>query len=193
MATAASAATAVEAVAVETAGAGAGVDVHMALDGDQWHVTWGRRAVVVRDLKGMHYLAELVRRPGRELHVTQLAGGAPADEPAPAPTEKVRARFLELRETIEEAEAHGNLERLHAARAELELLGEELLRSGTKRTPRPSASAERMRQSVTKRIREAIRKIHEQNPGLGSHLDQSVRTGTFCAYTPSSSWAVREG
>jgi hypothetical protein len=43
---------------------------------------------------------------------------------------------------------------------------------------------ERLRQSVTKRIREAIRKIREHDRALGMHLQIAVRTGMFCVYTP---------
>jgi hypothetical protein len=37
---------------------------------------------------------------------------------------------------------------------------------------------------VSKRIRSSISQIQRANPALGSHLDQSVRTGNYCAYLP---------
>ena len=50
---------------------------------------------------------------------------------------------------------------------------------------RPEGSAaERARQSVTKAIREATRRIAAEDAAIGEHLDRSVRTGLYCAYDP---------
>ncbi|MGH7818902.1 MAG: hypothetical protein ACREQ9_03940 [Candidatus Binatia bacterium] len=38
--------------------------------------------------------------------------------------------------------------------------------------------------SVTKRIKDGLRKIAANDPGLGVHLQRSIRTGTFCSYLP---------
>jgi hypothetical protein len=38
--------------------------------------------------------------------------------------------------------------------------------------------------AVTRRIREAIRRIGEHAPELGKHLERSVKTGNFCSYDP---------
>jgi hypothetical protein len=43
---------------------------------------------------------------------------------------------------------------------------------------------EKARTAVTRRIRSAVKKIGEAHPELGRHFEVSVRTGTFCAYTP---------
>ena len=37
---------------------------------------------------------------------------------------------------------------------------------------------------MTRAIRAAVSRIGEQSPALGSHLDATVRTGTFCSYVP---------
>jgi hypothetical protein len=37
---------------------------------------------------------------------------------------------------------------------------------------------------VTRAIRQAIARIAEHHPELGTHLDRTVRTGTYCAYLP---------
>ena len=50
---------------------------------------------------------------------------------------------------------------------------------------RPEGSAaERARQSVTKAIREATRRISAEDGAIGEHLDRSVRTGLYCVYDP---------
>jgi hypothetical protein len=40
----------------------------------------------------------------------------------------------------------------------------------------------RARQAVTKRIKDAIRKIHTCHPVLGRHLMRTVSTGYACVY-----------
>jgi hypothetical protein len=52
------------------------------------------------------------------------------------------------------------------------------------RERRTGSAVERARITVQRRVREAIRKIAEQDPELCQHLDWTVRTGTFCAYEP---------
>ncbi len=46
------------------------------------------------------------------------------------------------------------------------------------------ARGEKLRQSVTKRLRDAVRKIASMDPALGAYLDGSVHTGIRCAYVP---------
>jgi hypothetical protein len=38
--------------------------------------------------------------------------------------------------------------------------------------------------NVQRRLRDAVRRIAQQDPELGRHLERSVRTGTFCRYEP---------
>ena len=52
------------------------------------------------------------------------------------------------------------------------------------RERRAGAAAERARTAVQKRLRNAIRRIEDGFPELGNHLDQAIRTGTFCGYLP---------
>ena len=43
-----------------------------------------------------------------------------------------------------------------------------------------------LRKAVTYRIRHAIARIADGHPELGRHLRASVRTGTWCGYSPST-------
>jgi hypothetical protein len=45
---------------------------------------------------------------------------------------------------------------------------------------------------VTWRIRNGIKKIGKAHPRLGRHLENAVRTGTFCVYQPETpiEWAL---
>ena len=49
---------------------------------------------------------------------------------------------------------------------------------------RPSASPERARLAVTKRIKAMIARIGEYHGALGYHLGTTIKTGQQCAYLP---------
>ncbi|MGH7857615.1 MAG: hypothetical protein ACREQY_09815, partial [Candidatus Binatia bacterium] len=44
--------------------------------GDYWIISYRGHTVRLRDAKGLRYLARLIRHPGRELHVMELAAEA---------------------------------------------------------------------------------------------------------------------
>ena len=47
--------------------------------------------------------------------------------------------------------------------------------------------------TVQKRLRNAIRRIEQDLPDLGRHLDQTIRTGAFCGYLPAGRSPARGG
>ena len=51
--------------------------------------------------------------------------------------------------------------------------------------------AERARLNVTRAIRSAIQRIAEGHADLAQHFAASIRTGTFCGYTPKPDDSVR--
>ena len=65
-------------------------------DGQYWTIAWRGRRCVVRDLRGLHYIAQVLRHPGREFHALDLIGSigaglrrdgvAALDAPAKRPT-----------------------------------------------------------------------------------------------------------
>jgi tetratricopeptide (TPR) repeat protein len=183
-------------------------------EGDYWTVAYAGQTARLRDVKGLRYLACLLRRPGREVHVLELvreAEGVPA-EPArglssdavleaglrrsrldeadrlfdPQAKAAYRRRLHELEEDLEEARSWGDPERAARAEQEMEALTQELLRGAGLggRNRALPSPAERARVSVTKAIRKAVRTIARQCPALGDHLAASVRTGRYCAYAP---------
>ncbi|NVB84335.1 MAG: AAA family ATPase [Kofleriaceae bacterium] len=161
------------------------IAVEMELSGSEWIVRWGGVSVSIADSKGSRYLAELVRHPDRELHVAELAmraaGMADDGEAAGPEVDAVRSRVEELMDVLGEAEQRQHLARANAARESIERLTDEMLASRTKRT---GPDIERLRQSVTKRLRDAIKKIGAKDALLGRHLSQALRTGTTCIYSP---------
>jgi hypothetical protein len=197
--------------------AGAGPSVPGAVfrrEGDYWTVAYAGQSARLREVKGLRYLACLLRRPGREVHVLELvreAEGLPA-QPARGLSSDVvlvnglrrssldeadrlfdlqakaayRRRLRDLEEDLEEARSWGDPERAARAEQEMEALTQELLRGvGLGGRDRALPSpAERARVSVTKAIKKAVRTIARHCPALGDHLAASVRTGRYCSYAP---------
>ena len=164
-------------------------------EGDYWLVMFDGRTMRVRDLKGIRYLAELLANPGREIHVLDLVAGetgkpmAPGDA-GPMLDERAksayRRRLAEIEDDIEQARVLEDAVREAQADAERDFLVRELARAvGLSGRDRHATSAsERARSGVTRAVRHGIARIGEHNPELGEHLDQAVRTGTYCAYVP---------
>ena len=87
---------------------------------------------------------------------------------------------------LAEAEDWNDPERVARLQAEIGALTHELAAAiGLGGRDRPAASsAERARVSVTRAIRSILARIAAQDPELGAHLEATIRTGTFCSYTP---------
>lgn len=175
-------------------------------EGDCWAIAYTGPVFRLKDRLGLQYLAVLLREPGREFLAVDLvaavqrggdhsttdaaaraaAHGIPAanlDEPARrAYTQRLRA----LRDARDEAEAFHDRERAGRAQAEIDVLTHELRRGlGLDRRVRPVGSAlERARVSLTHAVKDALRAIAEHDAALGQYLTATVKTGTFCSYSP---------
>ena len=181
-------------------------------DGEVWSIGTDR-IVRLRHSKGLLYLSRLIAEPGREFHALDLVGqgsvgadrgigaseaaalglgvdggdsGALIDDEARA---AYRARLRELQAELDEAAAFNDPVRGENARLEMDALEAQLSAAfGLGGRARPEGSvAERARQSVTKAIREATRRIAAEDSALGDHLERSVRTGVYCVYDPDPS------
>jgi len=160
-------------------------------EGSAWRLVFDGFMVEVSDVKGLHDLATLLASPGEEHHCLELAGrpresAGHQDVLDERARREYRARLEDLQREIDQAERHNDAVRGARAREEMETLVEALssaLGLGGRSRALGSAS-ERARSAVTWRIRSAIRKIAAVHPALGRHLEHSVRTGTYCAYTP---------
>ena len=180
-------------------------------EGDYWSVSFEGRTVQVRDLKGIRYLALLLADPGREFNVLDLvaaessrfAGAASGPSAGVSHTgtgdagemldarakDAYRRRLAEIEDDIEQARALEDTEREMQADAERDFLVRELSRAVGLygRDRRAASTSERARVSVTRAVRQAIVRVGEHHPELGEHLDQTIRTGTYCAYVPDAS------
>jgi DNA-binding XRE family transcriptional regulator len=180
---------------------------------DYWTICYHGHAAFLKDSRGMHCLALLLRYPGREFHVSELLAclilmGAPT--PLPAVTAKRRLRdaaagfsdagpvldaqakaeykrrLKDLRQELEEAERFNDFDRAAKAQHEVNAISRYLASAiglGG-RDRKTSSEAERARSAVTKRIKRAIRKIGEAIPSLGHHLSARIKAGYFCSYNP---------
>ena len=99
-----------------------------------------------------------------------------------------KRRTAELREQLEEARELNQLELVDRLEDEIETLGRELSRAVGLggRDRRAGSASERARINVTRAIKIALERIAEHNPALATLLTSSIRTGTFCSYTPDS-------
>jgi hypothetical protein len=168
-------------------------------DGPLWAMAFGGLSVQLTHQKGFLDLAQLLARPGVELHCLELAD-RPAETGGDVPVlderarRELKGRVRELQREIDEADAAHDAGSAERAREELDQIVEHLSGAlGIGGRPRQLGSAgERARSAVTWRIRNSIRKIAAAHPRLGRHLENSVRTGTFCAYEPEApvSWAL---
>ena len=173
-------------------------------DGELWTLAFDGEQVHMPDLKGLHDLARLMASPGQELHCLDLAGAADGvpvqghagehlDDEARA---AYKRRIDELREELELAQAANDGVRAERAREELDAIGDALSSAYGLggRARRAGDPAERARSAVTWRIRSAISRVDAVHPALGRHLRNSIRTGTYCSYTPEQpvNWQLTE-
>jgi len=189
-------------------------------EGDFWTLGYANETCRLKDSKGLRYVAELLRHPGRDLRALELAaivqkpdvssrsadlaepalvagglgdGGAALDAQAKA---SYRRRLGELREELEEAQSFNDLGRVERVEHEIDAITRELSAAlGSRgRDRRIGSPAERARLSVTIAIRTALRRIEESNAALGRHLAETIRTGNHCTYDPgpgsSVSWML---
>ena len=97
-----------------------------------------------------------------------------------------KARLADLQEELDEAESFNDPARAAKVKEEMDFLVSELARAvGLGGRDRRAAShAERARLNVTRAIRSAMTNLGRANPGLGRHLDHTIRTGRYCSYMP---------
>jgi hypothetical protein len=190
-------------------------------EGDVWAMGLESSLFRLRDAKGLVHLAQLLSRPGEELHALDLvahAEGAPSaavvggagelgvragGQADVGPTldaeakRSYRDRANELRDELEEAESFNDPERAARAREELAWIADQLTGAVGLggRDRRTGSDAERARVNVTRAIRAALRRVEERDADLGRHLQTTVRTGTFCSYEPDPgepvAWTVQ--
>lgn len=171
-------------------------------EGEYWTIRYRSATIRVRNLRALGWLAKLLATPGRERHVLDLVGAFGSGDARgvldatrvaadlgdagplldPVARTAYRSRLRELREDLADAECAHDLGRIARVRAETTALVGQLTAAGRGRVA--ASHSERARQAVTKGIKEALGRIAGLDPGLGAHLEATVRRGYFCVYRP---------
>jgi hypothetical protein len=163
--------------------------------GARWSVALDDRVAVVADRIGMHYLADLLTRPGQPVPALTLAGrgtvpaaGARQEVLDDEARSRFAARARDLAADLAEAEARQDAARAERIRAEMEALTDEL-ESATGLAGRSRTftdPAERARSAVGKAIRRALDAIDDADPVVAAALRSTVETGLQCCYVPDA-------
>ena len=160
-------------------------------EGELWTLVTDTGTRHLRPSKGLVYLERLLARPGRQVHVLELAGiehaagdaGAVLDPRAKA---EYRRRLDDLGEGLREAEAFGDGARARRLQAEIDALAEQLATAVGLggRDRRAASDVERTRVNVQRRLKDAIDRVSAVDAALGRYLAAAVKTGTYCVYQP---------
>lgn len=161
-------------------------------EGELWVVAGpGGPEARLKHQKGLLYLEALLTRPGRAVHVLELAGvehltgdaGAVLD---PRAKQAYRQRLEDLGDALAEAERFADAERAALARREIDALAEQLAQAVGLggRDRRAASEVERTRVNVQRRLKDAISRIGAVDAALGRYLAATVQTGTYCVYQP---------
>jgi len=175
---------------------------------DYWTIRYHGHAASLKSTRGLHYLAVLLRDPGREFHVRELLA-RPMDVSTPAAAVaanrrvtdglyagvpvldaqakvEYKCRVNDLRQDLSQAERFNDPRRKTEVKNELQAIADQLASAVGLggRDRKTSSDAERARSAVTKCIKKAVQKIGEAIPSLGYHLAARIKTGYFCSYNP---------
>jgi hypothetical protein len=169
-------------------------------EGGHWLTQIGSQQVVIPDLVGMRYLAELLANPQVDVPAAQLVSGfdqLPAAGHQPQLDRDARLAYRRRAEELADDIAHAR-DRHHDARAEALLLEleeiEATVNRASARAGRTRAFAgpqERARTAVRKAIKRALDEIDAANPGIGASLRGTIITGSMCSYQPDPTDPVR--
>ena len=164
----------------------------MQLEGDIRTISFDGQCTSLKNNKGLELLERLVSEPGKEVHVLDLVGGSAEAVGDAGPVldykarDEYKRRISELQEELEEAESLSDTGRRDALQGELDFITRELSRAyglgGRER--RSGSPAERARVNVRRRLKDAIERIGKQLPDAGIYLDNTIKTGSYCKYTP---------
>lgn len=170
--------------------------LQLVAEGEFWTLRHAGGSFQMRDSLGLQYLARLFAEPNRPIHVLELVSRdaqASAELSGDAgelldtrALQSYRDRARELQDELNEAEGFRDAGRIAKARRELEFLSAELARATSLggRVRRAASASERARSSVQRRIRNVFERIRKNAPELAEELERTVKTGTYCVFTP---------
>jgi hypothetical protein len=117
--------------------------------------------------------------------VSKLAREVPTEVSDGRARAAYRERLRDIDSELQEAELFNDLGRIDRLATERDSVVRELSRAyGIGGRLRPTGPSERARINVRNNISNALRVIKSRFPELWRHLSVSIRTGTYCSYTP---------
>lgn len=187
-------------------------DARFRHEGEFWTISYNGCVSRLRDSRGLHYIAYLLRNPDQEVHSLDLVT-APGSRQTKPPVDgsfaldsgdagevldstakaAYRERLKAIDDDIDEAESFNDHERAARLREEKDALVSQLAQAvGLRgRDRRAASAAERARQNATRAIRSGIKRIAEGDPVLGRHLSATIHTGIYHSYTPDPQSGIR--
>jgi DNA-binding NarL/FixJ family response regulator len=181
-------------------------------EGEYWTIRHRGSECHLRDSKGLRYLAFMLRNPGRECDALEVAtegrvGEAPADdlgdrtgdpggadEFLDAQADAVnRQRLRELDQELAAARGWGSTEQVERLEEEMRVLQREVAGAvGVGgREGRAASASERARENVSRGVKMVLDRLGESSPDLAAHLQRTIKTSTFCSYTPDPASPIR--
>lgn len=142
-------------------------------DAEGWTVGRGDRLTRLQHSPGLSDIAVLLSRPGRGVHVVELAA---SDDGRGAAAYVDRLR--EVEDDLARAEAVDDRVGASLARVEREFV------VGQLSAPMEHGTLDPVRSAVVARIRAGLERVERADPDLGRHLRHCISTGTFCSYEP---------
>ena len=159
--------------------------------GQFWNLNYEGNQTFLRDSKGLHNIAQLIKQVNERIFCVELMGGQIYESSAiKAFDQKAKLTYhkklRDIQEDIEEAERLSNSTQLEKLYKEYDDLVVYLTRSmGLGQKARKiNNSIDKARSAVTWRIRNVIKKMEKEHEALARHLKNSIKTGTFCSYMP---------
>jgi len=180
--------------------------------GDYWHISYEGSAFLLKDAKGLHYIAHLLRHPGKHFTVFQLT--AIVNPAAPGASEKPSLSFDEyevnhhlghagfnidakalkqyhdalkrLNDDLEIAKQLSNSARIEELEDEINAIRKQIvLDTGLGGRSRKSLdTGERARRAVFGSYDRALTSILRYDKKLWQHLHNAIKTGQSLVYDP---------
>ncbi|MGC2491566.1 AAA family ATPase [Candidatus Binatus sp.] len=198
---------------LESPGKAAGETGTFASSGEYWTLGYRGANFPLKDIKGLRCIQRLLQHPGEEFHslnlLSEAATTASAEDSEKSPalpegTDRIgglgdagemldarakqdyKRKLHDLSEELEDLRERGNHQRAEQVESEIEFVKREIRRAVGLggRDRRAGSAAERARLNVTRAIKAALQKISEQQAAMGELLERSIKTGSFCSYSP---------
>jgi hypothetical protein len=168
-------------------------------DRDVWTLVFDGVEARLPDAKGLRDLRTLLANPHVEIPATSLVTDIFVSADAPPALDSraklvYRRRLDDLDRQLDRAAIRGDAGRAETLEKERQALLGELRRAAGLggRDRAVNSDREKLRKTVTARIRDTLRRLDDRHPTLAGHLRASVRTGAVCMYAPAEpvSWEL---